>query len=85
MNGEREYTMDDHADNPGSVPAFNDIYFLWFFVLYFFYFVFFCFFLFLWGRVVKLFHLTTEPPITQYNKQLYRNGVHVNAFIIFVF
>ena len=34
--------------------------------------------------VITLFHLTTEPPITQCNKQLQRNGVHANDFNMFL-
>ena len=46
MNGVGVYIMDDYADDPGSVPAHNNIYFLYIFPFRFFV----SFFLFLWGR-----------------------------------
>ena len=77
--------MDYHAGDPGSVPEYDNVFL--FFVLYFFYFVFVfvSFFLFMGKGVIKLFHLTSEPPITQCSKQLQRNGVHANDFDNFVF
>ena len=56
--------------------------FFCFFVSYF-QFVSFFFFLFSFhGERSNIISLTTEPPITQCNKQLQRNGIHANDFNI---
>ena len=60
--------------------------FFCFFVSYFqfvsFFFFLFSFFSFHGERSNYIISLTTEPPITQCNKQLQRNGIHANDFNI---
>ena len=80
MNGVGVHIMDYHTGDPGSVPGYDCFIFFPFC-----FFVFVSFFLFMGKGVIKLFHLTSEPPITQCSKQLQRNGVHANDFNNFVF
>ena len=86
MNGVGVHIMDYLAGDPGSVPEYDNFFLVFCFKFFpFCFFVFVSFFLFIGKGVIKLFHLTSEPPITQCSKQLQRNGVHANDFNNFVF
>ena len=81
MKGTVVNVIDYHAVDPGSIPDYKS-----FFCFLFFCFVFSICFFFLFSfhgeRSNYIISLTTEPPITQCNKQLQRNGVHANDFNI---
>ena len=94
MNGTVVIKIDHHAVDPSSIPEYKDFFFFFFvFSICFFFVSYFqflsllfriflcCFFFSFHGeRSNYIISLTSEPPITQCNKQLQRNGVHANDF-----
>ena len=85
MNGSVVDIIDFYAIDPGSIFKCGNFFFVLYFQFVSFlffvsYFQFASFFFFHGERSNYNISLTTEPPITQCNKQLQRNGVHANDF-----
>ena len=84
MNGSVVGIIDFCAIDPGSILKCSNFFLFCIFNLFLFCFLFRIFnlllFFFHGERSNYIISLTTEPPITQCNKQLQRNGVHANDF-----
>ena len=93
MNGTVVNITDYHAIDPGSISECDNNFFFFVFSICFFFVSYFqfvsflfriflcCFFFSFHGeRSNYIISLTSEPPITQCNEQLQRNGVHANDF-----